>query len=552
MRIILPVTGAALIAAAVFAQQIGIDNNAGWGRGRTLLLLGGLFLLLGGPFMPLAWKRLTKFHARAWAFIDERISYSTQAAAVALAAAGVVISAYFWFIQLEQRAAARDYEYYIELARSFKEGRLHLEEEPSALLLSLENPYDYAFRREHNIYDFPWDVSLYKGRFYVYWGPAPAIFLSLLPNAWLAHLGDFHVALAFASGVFIYMALLIARFWRESLQRAPLGLLFLSLLTVGLAAPVTIMLKGARIYEAAIFGSQFFFIGGFYWAYSALREERPVSWKLALASLYWTLAIGTRVIILPAAVFCVFFTLFHVIFRSPNRNLKTLAPWIAALLIPLALGGMAHAGYNWARFDSIFEFGQRYQLTNVDYTGFDNVFSTSRIKQNVPLYLAHPLKITPKFPYLSRIEYLHSSERMGGLIYIAPYIFLLIVPLFYLFKSLFRPGRPVTNRAAENWLFGATLGSALISFTLLMSFFFVTMRYMEDFMPSLLLLITTQIGRAYDDLNQNRLARTTLILVTTVFALVTIIANTLLAVPGSGIGFMLNFINDVRKFLGLK
>jgi hypothetical protein len=48
------------------------------------------------------------------------------------------------------------------------------------------------------------------------------------------------------------------------------------------------------------------------------------------------------------------------------------------------------------------------------------------------------------------------------------------------------------------------------------------------------------------------LARTALILVTTVFALVTIAANTLLAVPGSGTGFMLNFINDVRKFLGLK
>jgi hypothetical protein len=545
-----------LIVAAVFAQQIGMDNNADWGRSRTLLLLGGLFLLLAGPFVPAAWERLAKLNARVSAFIDSRVSRSIRVAAAALAAAAVVIPAYFWFLQLEQRTAALDYEYYIELARSFKQGQLHLEEEPSAVLLSLENPYDYAYRRQHNIYDFPWDVSLYKSRFYVYWGPAPAIFLSLLPNAWLAHLGDFHVALASASGVFIYMALLIARFWRESLQRAPLWLLFLCLLTVGLATPVTIMLKGARIYEAAIFGSQFFLIGGFYWAYSALREERPVPWKLALASIHWTLAIGTRVIILPAAVFCVLFTLFHVIFPAPDKRLKALTPLIASLLLPLALGGILHGWYNWARFDSVLEFGQRYQITNVDYTNFDNVFSASRIKHNLPLYLAHPLQVAPKFPYLSRVEYLNSSERMGGLIYIAPYVLLLIVPGFYLAGSLLRAENPFKtgggSQAAENWLFGAAMGSTLISFALLMSFFFVTMRYMEDFMPSLLLLITTQVGRAHDDLRENRLARTALILVTTVFALVTIAANTLLAVPGSGTGFMLNFINDVRKFLGLK
>lgn len=50
------------------------------------------------------------------------------------------------------------------------------------------------------------------------------------------------------------------------------------------------------------------------------------------------------------------------------------AQTLIAAVLPLLAGGAALAWYNWARFGSIFEFGIRYQLANVDYTQFKGSF----------------------------------------------------------------------------------------------------------------------------------------------------------------------------------
>ena len=557
MKILFFIFGILLILAAIFAKQIGIDNDSGWGAGRVLILEAGGLLVFVGVVIHLfeGWAR--RVAGNFTALVHDTISRPVRIAIASLMAAVLVLTSYVWFIQLNQRSAAREYDYYIELAKGFKDGNLYLADTPSAALLALNNPYDYFQRREMNVDDFPWDVSLYKNRFYIYWGPVPALLVSILSRDQLSRTGDFHLALVFACGLFIYSALLIANFWHRSLQNTPAWLLGLLLTVVGISAPLTIMLKGAKVYEAAIFGCQFFLVGGCFWAYSSFYGDKPVIWKLALASAHWALAAGTRIIVLPAVLFCAFFTVVYIVkvFKIDAANMRLTL--FAAGTVPLAFAGLGLAWYNWARYDSIFEFGLTYQLANIDYTNFQNVFTLQRIPQNLSLYFFHPLKVVSRFPYLSRIEYLPSNDRLAGLIYIAPYVFLLpLISLFrwinhlWLSKGVF--SKDADELPSETWLFFTLTGSGLLSLAIILSYYFVAMRFMADFMPMLMILTTIHIGRESNRLKKKPALTKILMITAASLAMVTITANILLAIPGSGTSFMVNQLNTFSKFLGLK
>jgi hypothetical protein len=62
--------------------------------------------------------------------------------------------------------------YYDRQADAFLAGSLSLLEKPPAELLALANPYDYHNREGLG---YLWDASLYRGKYYLYWGPVPAL-----------------------------------------------------------------------------------------------------------------------------------------------------------------------------------------------------------------------------------------------------------------------------------------------------------------------------------------------------------------------------------------
>src|ERR1700690_254864 len=85
--------------------------------------------------------------------------------------------------------------YYDALATSFRHGQLSLELTPNyRALLALQNPYDPNLRTGLH---YPLDVSLYKGKFYLYFGPVPALML-LIPKMFTSReIGDQYLVLAF-------------------------------------------------------------------------------------------------------------------------------------------------------------------------------------------------------------------------------------------------------------------------------------------------------------------------------------------------------------------
>ncbi len=558
MRKIFLITGIALSTTAIFAQQFGIDNDLGWGRKRVLLLTAGAALVVFGLLLFLFQKNITKLKKDFLEFKNTNFNfnYSTQLAIVSFVTTILIMIVYIWFAQPFKKDPNDHYNYYSELAIGFKTGHLYLPEKPSPALLSLSNPYDYFLRKETNVEDFPWDVSLYNNKFYIYWGPAPSLILTIFSKDQLHAIEDRYLVLLFACGLFFYAMLISVTFWKKSIGNPPSWLLGISLLVIGLAAPVTIMLRDSRIYEAAVFGCQFFFIGGCYWAYSSINNDKPVLWKLAFASLHWAFALGTRVTILPAILFSAAVLFIYILKVFKPATLQTITPILAAIGVPLLMAVSGLSWYNWARFESIFEFGIKYQLTNVDYNIFQDSFSSRYIRVNLFNYFVHPLKLLSKFPFIARVEYTPSNDRLAGLIYISPYLFLLFPPLIRMLANLPAAKKsiviPQPKEPSDNWLIFTFTGSALISMLTILSFYFVAMRYIEDFMPSLLLLTTILLVREYQRLSQHKLARDFLGGTAITLAIFTISASILLAMPKNGIAFMENLLNSVSKILGLK
>jgi hypothetical protein len=80
----------------------------------------------------------------------------------------------------------------------------------------------------------------------------------------------------------------------------------------------------------------------------------------------------------------------------------------------------------------------------------------------------------------------------------------------------------------------------------------VTMRYIEDFMPSLILLITILLGWEYQLLSRSNILGKIVAVITILLASITITANILVAMPNSGKAYMIDLLNSISKLLGLK
>ena len=83
------------------------------------------------------------------------------------------------------------YEYMVD---GFLSGHLYLSLPPPKELLALPDPYDPTQNIRYRL----WDVSLYQGKYYLYYGPTPALLL-MLP--WKVVTGH-HLPQRLATGIF--------------------------------------------------------------------------------------------------------------------------------------------------------------------------------------------------------------------------------------------------------------------------------------------------------------------------------------------------------------
>ena len=368
-------------------------------------------------------------------------------------------------------------DYYDQMAEGFRDGHLHLQEKPTAALLAKENPYADEWVRELGL----WDASLYEGRYYFYWGPVPALLLVAFKAASgsAGTVNDQWLGLLFMLGRFYGGAALILSLCRVRALAPPPWLAVLSIAVFGLAGPGPFIVARPQVYEASLAAGQCFLVWGLWAAFRGLfRSEQRIPW-LVLAGSLWALAMGSRATTWVVAPLLVAITAGAAWFqsngaRSLRQRVATLVRELLALGVPVAAAGLAHAYYNYLRFDSFTEFGVSYQISLQRFWTHG-----SFIWPNIVSYLWAPLDWSCHFPFAKSTEFrappllmrwppgYETFEKVSGVLVMAPWCYLVFLSVVRLLRQGWRRAR-TSGLPREPAISSLELWALLCSFAMLL------------------------------------------------------------------------------------
>lgn len=393
---------------------------------------------------------------------------------------------YFWTVRSTGEDWGRERErrdYYNRLIAGWLDGQLHMKTPVPAELLALKNPYDPAERRPglglH-------DASFYKGKYYIYFGVAPA-FTLMLP--WRIVTGaDMPLPLAvlvFVYGGFLASVAIFCAVRRRYFPESGGLVLASGVLTLGLAGAGLVLLRRPDMWELPIGGGYCFAMLALLALWRSLHAEGArgrLRW-LAAAALALGLAIGSR----PTYLFTM------PLFAAPllwwwrkERHLPTRE--LAAVIAPLAIVGAAMAWHNWARFGNPLQFGQAYQLS-LDYESKLPHFGARYVPFTAKAHFFAAADWQRYFPFIKPADLgpapagftIHRGDIYGVLVSYPLAWLALLAPL-----ALWRRGEE------ERGPLGAWLGAVALLFggaaAVMLSFFSALSRYQVDFMPAFMVL----------------------------------------------------------------
>jgi len=314
--------------------------------------------------------------------------------------------------------------YYNYLARGWASGHLHVPIEVHPKLLAESNPYDPNLPDEIKMHD----MALYQGRYYLYHGPAPVLFV-FYPYRVLT---GKDLPEPIAVFLFVSIAFLANCFTLSRLNPVSSPWLYAVL---GLANAIPFLLHRIWVYEVAIACGQ---------ATLSVALALHAAQRFRLTGLALGLLILSRPHLLLAAAFT-------------NRK--------AWPTIPIGLAFAA--AHNALRFGNPFDFGLTYLIAGPNQQV--PAFSASVILPSLYLFLIEPPHWQTAFPFLTlhnqppiHLPPLFFHENMVGAWWLAP---------FLIFK------KPVWKLALP--------ALAILGFLCITGW--VTERYLVDFLPLLVL-----------------------------------------------------------------
>jgi hypothetical protein len=367
--------------------------------------------------------------------------------------------------------------YYNLLAKGFRSGHLSLKAQVPAGVLKLKDPYDPRQNAPFGMHD----VSYYKGKFYLYFGPAPALVLYGPFGAVSGRdLGDAQAIFLFCSAGFLAGSFLLLGISRRYFPATGVAGEVCGIVAMGMATMVPVLLRRQEVYEAAISSAFAFFMVSLLCLYRSLHAERRSVW-LALASASYGLAIASR----PTYLFGAACLLVPVVLARRADPAAGGRAWLAracAAIVPVGLATAAILIYNELRFDSPFEFGYHYAFSGSNESNSTH-FSPSFVWFNCRAYLFAPAHLSAYFPFV-RVASMppvpagyKGVEDPYGIFPNIPFVALALA------APLACAGRPRLGLFAL-----AAAVASLATGAVIFTFQFAANRYMVDFLPGLVVL----------------------------------------------------------------
>ena len=377
-------------------------------------------------------------------------------------------------------------DYFNLLTDAMLDGQAALPVKPAPELLALEDPYDprqnYLAFRIH-------DLSLYDGRYYMYWPPTPVLTV-FLPGRLLLLGGDLPERVAIV--IYLFAALLISlallRFLvRRYLPDTPRWMLALAGLALATANVAPYLLRRPTVYEVAISAGYCFTLAAVYLLLRGALEE-PGRWRRLLGgSVCLGLATGARPSLAVAGLLAVAVLVF--LLRSGQLTTWQLRRRAALVLFgPAGMAVVLLLLYNLLRFEDPTELGLVYQLNDLDPyppAGFPHLLPSFFF------YLVAPPHLDLNFPYFhlppppdypGDLPRDFNREPVSGLFANVPIVLLAFAAVPLMLRSSVERLRELGRLA----LVAMGIGLVLM-LTVVVPIYSATMRYATDFTTPFLL-----------------------------------------------------------------
>ena len=376
--------------------------------------------------------------------------------------------------------------YYNSLARGFLKGHLYMDVQPRPELLALPDPWKFPDNIPYRLLD----AVLYKGHYYLYHGPTPALVLFAPWRLITGHdMPQAISVLLFSFGGFLILSRLLTSILATRASPPPLWLFVLLCFALGLAQAVPFLLQESLMYEVAIASGFFFLSAGYLFLFRTFRAPDVHQVSAAFAGICFGLAVGCRPP-LGLAIAPAFILLLNLYARSPVfRRPRQLAS-VIAFGVPILLCGIAFCAYNYGRFGNVFEFGFKYQLGDPFYS--DMRLSLVKLLPGLYYLLACAPSLDPVFPFFRlamrppfnsvhfTLPAKYSLEPIAGALYFCPVILVgLAAPLLV---RLYRDRPPVWSILVAMYSYAA---ACVLCIALLGA---ISQRCEVDFVPFFLLI----------------------------------------------------------------
>jgi hypothetical protein len=301
--------------------------------------------------------------------------------------------------------------YYNYLTDAFQHHQLSLVIRPPKQLLALKDPFDPNQNCRLAMSDF----SLYKGKYYLYWGPVPVLlffwparlipFIPYLPEPCG---GMICCTLGFAASIGLLLVLI--RFFELS---PPGWMVAASILNLGLGPPILYILRNSDIYHVSIASGYMCLMVALFLLFFGILGARLRPWAIFMGSVFLGFIVGSRPVgVVYAAVL---FPLTWVLWQKNYDLMRNLCLLWGPFIMIMGLLGI----YNYLRFDSFFNFGILYQISPGRRVTSYEWYSLNNLLEGLHKYWIAPIHFTRNFPYLG------DDGQTVGILFFSPFIFFL-------------------------------------------------------------------------------------------------------------------------------
>lgn len=421
-------------------------------------------------------------------------------------------------------------------ADAFLSGQLELSIEPKPEVINASNPYDRKLK------DFwYWDAVFYKGHYYSYFGPFPALLIALGKMLGMSFANpDLVLTIVFTCLRLVFGAGVLHLLFQYCRPKTPSWVFAMSLMALAWCHPVPFLLGRAQFYEVAIVCAQAMYLAGLYCDMRASGSGDASSLWARLSGIAYGACVASRVSLLPA-VLTVFIaaTLTRAGLPKAVRIKHAVVMWTPLICTAIFLGAI-----NYLRFGAPFESGQQYMFT-VEMPSPS--FQLKYVFGNIYSYFFRPLIFVDHFPFLSMTGYTawpFVSPCPSGT-YLEPMIGLVITTPIFVFalaslpvikstlyglvvESALRQRREADFQSNDAAYATFIVGAAALAFGALLPllfYFAATMRYAADFVAGVVLLFAIGLIYGLERCGESRRRRRIVSMVAIVFTVYSILAG---------------------------